>query len=207
MGHQFGDSPQQADAILAADRQIGMIWSSCRQREEQFNEDWLIIITTDHGRDAGTGKNHGGQSDRERTTWIATNSTRLNDRFQQLPGIVDIMPSICNHMDLPLPDKVKQEMDGIPFIGTVDVADLEAEKKGDQIVLHWKNLSKSKSDKLEIYMASTNHFKEGGEDLYKKAGEVELGQEKYALTFEPGSKFYKILVKAPHNWANVWLVD
>lgn len=207
MGHQFGDSPQQTDAVLAADRQIGMIWSSCRQREEQFNEDWLIIITTDHGRDAATGKNHGGQSDRERTTWIVTNSTQLNDRFRQLPGIVDIMPSICNHMNLPIPDKVKQEVDGIPFIGTADLADLRAEKKGDQIVLHWKNLSKSKSDKLEIYIASTNHFKEGGEDEYKKAGEAELQQENYTLKYGPGSKFHKILVKAPHNWANVWLVD
>ena len=207
MGHQFGDSPQQTDAVLTADRQIGKIWSSCRQREEQFNEDWLIIITTDHGRDANTGKNHGGQSDRERTTWIATNSTQLNDRFRQSPGIVDIMPSICNHMNLPIPDKVKQEMDAIPFIGAADVADLQAEKKGNQIVLHWKNLSKSKSDKLEIYTTNTNHFKEGGEDEYKKAGEVELQQEKFNLKSEPGPKFYKILVKAPHNWANVWLVD
>jgi hypothetical protein len=25
-------------------------------------EDWLFIITTDHGRDSINGKNHGGQS-------------------------------------------------------------------------------------------------------------------------------------------------
>lgn len=34
------------------------------------NEDWLIIITTDHG---GIGRSHGGQSYEERTIWMATN--------------------------------------------------------------------------------------------------------------------------------------
>ncbi len=37
-------------------------------------EDWLFIITTDHGRNSINGKEHDYQSDRERTTWIITNN-------------------------------------------------------------------------------------------------------------------------------------
>ncbi|MEJ0030463.1 MAG: alkaline phosphatase family protein [Bacteroidota bacterium] len=82
MGHRFGDSDQFYNAILNADQQIKKIWDSIKLREQTFNEDWLIVVTTDHGRSADTGKNHGGQSDRERTTWIVTNSTKLNEHFK-----------------------------------------------------------------------------------------------------------------------------
>jgi hypothetical protein len=37
------------------------IWQAIKEREKNFNEDWLIVITTDHGRDVETGKHHGGQ--------------------------------------------------------------------------------------------------------------------------------------------------
>ncbi|MFZ5999749.1 MAG: alkaline phosphatase family protein, partial [Bacteroidota bacterium] len=82
MGHRFGDSPQFYDAVKKADAQIGKIWSAVKEREEKAGEKWMIVITTDHGRTAENGKGHGGQSDRERTVWIATNQSPLNDRFQ-----------------------------------------------------------------------------------------------------------------------------
>jgi predicted AlkP superfamily pyrophosphatase or phosphodiesterase len=69
MGHAFGDSPQFHDAVMEADQRIGKIWSVIQEREKLHGEDWLLIITTDHGRSAKDGKGHGGQSDRERTTW------------------------------------------------------------------------------------------------------------------------------------------
>ena len=61
MGHTYGDSPQMYDAVEVADQQIGKIWTAIQQREKKLDEEWLIIITTDHGRDAATGKDHGGQ--------------------------------------------------------------------------------------------------------------------------------------------------
>lgn len=73
MGHLYGDSPQYSDAIKKADEQVGKIWKAIQSREANTKEQWMIVITTDHGRDAETGKNHGGQSDRERTVWISTN--------------------------------------------------------------------------------------------------------------------------------------
>jgi hypothetical protein len=73
-------------------------------------------VTTDHGRDAATGKSHGGQSARERTTWIATNSQNLKERFSDTPAVVDILPSIVNHLKLAVPSKIADQLDGQPFI-------------------------------------------------------------------------------------------
>jgi predicted AlkP superfamily pyrophosphatase or phosphodiesterase len=116
VAHRFGDSPELSAAIRLVDSQIGAVWASIKQRRTQYNEDWLILVTTDHGRDAETGQEHGGQSDRERTTWIATNSQRLDDSFFQNPGIVDIMPSLADHLGLKIPEPVRAELDGKSFI-------------------------------------------------------------------------------------------
>jgi hypothetical protein len=207
MGHRFGDSPQFYDAIKNADNQIKKIWEAATLREEKFNEEWLIVITTDHGRNAETGKDHGGQSDRERTTWIVTNSKNLNGRFKQSPGVVDILPSIFNHMRISVPDDTNREIDGVPFIGTIDLADLTAEKKGDTIMLHWKNFSENTTDKAEVFVTETNDFKEGKTDDYQKTGEVLLSQESYNFTVLNNSAFFKVLVKGPHHYANVWITD
>ena len=205
MGHRFGDSPQFYEAIKNADKRIKKIWDAMKLRENKFDEDWLLIITTDHGRDAATGKDHGGQSDRERTTWIATNSKQLNDRFKQGPGIVDILPSIFNHMNLSVLDNVKKEVDGVPFIGSIDLADLTAEKKDNTIALRWKSFARNKTDKMDVYVTETNRFKEGGVDEYQKIGEVSVQQENYNFPIKGNASFFKVLVKAPHHCANVWI--
>ena len=97
-------------------RKPNTIWNSVKSRQVTHNEDWLFIVTTDHGRDFATGKNHGGQSERERTTWIATNSKNLNSRFSSSPAVVDILPSIANHLQLSIPDDIFSQLDGQSFI-------------------------------------------------------------------------------------------
>ena len=92
-------------------------------------------MTTDHGRNATTGKDHGGQSDRERTTWIATNSKDLNERFKQSLGIVDIFAFRFHSYAIVNPDEVAEEIDGVPFIRPIDLAELIAEKNGNSITL------------------------------------------------------------------------
>jgi len=76
----------------------------------------MILITTDHGRDANTGKGHGFQTERERTIWIVTNSDRLNSHFNELPAIVDILPSIATHLQLDMPANIQDQLDGRSFI-------------------------------------------------------------------------------------------
>jgi predicted AlkP superfamily pyrophosphatase or phosphodiesterase len=206
MGHTFGDSPQFHDAIITADKQIGKIWQAIKQREKEFEEDWLIIITTDHGRDAETGRDHGGQSDRERSTWIVTNAGQRNSHFDQHPGIVDIFPSICYHLRLQIPDHIRREVDGVPFLGTVDLTELKAQMNG-KIMLTWKIPDKNKAEKAEIFVSKTNYFKTGGQDEYEKAGEVSIQQENFEIELNSMSDFYKILVKTPSQYANVWVTE
>lgn len=116
IGHRFGDSPEQVSAVQRADDQVGRISKAVQARRNAFDENWLIIVTTDHGRDAATGRGHGGQSERERTTWIATNSAQLRDLSGDLPAVVDILPSLARHLELEMPANIRGQLDGEPFI-------------------------------------------------------------------------------------------
>lgn len=118
MGHKYGDSPQFYKAVGIMDGQMGRLWEAIQYREKNFNEDWEFWITTDHGRNAETGKGHGGQSTRERTTWIVTNAQDLNDNFKSgKSAIVDILPSIAQFLNINIPHDQKMELDGVPLTG------------------------------------------------------------------------------------------
>ena len=116
VGHARGDSPEFDDAVEVMDRLVGTVWSAVQARAAGHDEDWLILVTTDHGRDVETGKDHGGQSERERTTWMVTNSQRLSPRFYERPAIVDIYPSLARHLEISLPSSVATGLDGRSFI-------------------------------------------------------------------------------------------
>lgn len=116
VAHQYGDGPEFAAAVRLIDSQIGAIWASIKERRASHDEDWMLVVTTDHGRDAQTGKEHGDQSDRERNIWIVTNSQKLDDNFFANPGIVDIMPSLADHLRLEIPGPVRAQLDGRSFM-------------------------------------------------------------------------------------------
>ena len=117
VAHGYGDSDEFTSAIQRADNRVGKIWKAILQREKNFYEDWLVVITTDHGRDAETGKDHGYQSQRERTIWVTTNSRDLNTNFGERTAIVDILPSITTHLHIPIDEPIKSQLDGRSFIG------------------------------------------------------------------------------------------
>ena len=56
------------DAIALADQNVGMLVDAIRARPSHATEDWLVLISTDHGRRADGG--HGGDSPEEMTTFI-----------------------------------------------------------------------------------------------------------------------------------------
>ena len=116
VGHEHGDSPELDQAVVVMDARLSMVWSAVQARQKAFGEDWLVIVTTDHGREALTGRSHGGQSERERTIWIATNSQRLTPDFYSMPAIVDIYPSIATHLGITIPEQVARHLDGASFI-------------------------------------------------------------------------------------------
>jgi len=116
VAHRYGDGSEMTAAVRFMDDQVGRIWSAVRQRQQASNEDWMVIVTTDHGRDADTGRGHGGQTERERTTWIVTNGASLNARFAETPAIVDILPSIAAYMRLDIPAAIQEQLDGHSFV-------------------------------------------------------------------------------------------
>ncbi|MFN8334241.1 MAG: alkaline phosphatase family protein [Cyclobacteriaceae bacterium] len=204
MGHRYGDSPETRDAIQKADTQIGRIWNAIQAREKQFGEEWMIVITTDHGRDAATGHNHGGQSDRERTTWITTNVNNLNAHFTETPGAVDIAPSILSFMKIGVPKEVSNEMDGVSFTGPVSVSNLKASRQDKKVLLTWNVLNAK--GKAEIRITATNNFKTGTPDVYKTVGTVAVKQGRFEFVLpDSASAFQKIMLVAPDNTINVWL--
>lgn len=72
-GHDTGFGNQNEDYIAGCknDDAYGYdIVKAIESRSTYAEEDWLIIISTDHG---GTNTSHGGQSVFERSTWLAMN--------------------------------------------------------------------------------------------------------------------------------------
>jgi len=206
MGHMYGDSPQFEAAITKLDLQLGKLYDAIEYRRTNNNEDWLMIVTTDHGRDEKTGKNHGGQSTRQRSTWMVSNYPKLNNYASYYePAIVDIMPSIVNFMGLTLPKTVAWEVDGTSLINEVSIANLKANYIHGQIDLSWKALEKIGN--VKVWLSTTNYFKTGKTDDYKLIAEVPVGQKHVLLDVTKfPSKFYKIVLEAPKNTVNRWLV-
>ncbi|HRG08386.1 MAG TPA: alkaline phosphatase family protein, partial [Cyclobacteriaceae bacterium] len=141
---------------------------------------------------------------RERLTWITTNSKKLNSHFNDTPAMVDIMPSIANHLNLTIPKSTKEELDGVPFIGALDFSALKASREAEEILIGWK-LENQALDSLEVYITTTNNFSTGSTDQYQKVKTV--AARELSFRFKPAVKsgFYKVLVKSPTQYLNVWV--
>ena len=204
MGHRHGNSEQLTDAVKKIDSQIERIWAAIQYREKSFNEDWVIYITTDHGRETN-GYHHGGQTERERTTWIFTNAQNLNARFKQLPAVVDIMPSIARFLNVKIPRERMMEIDGVPLIGKLSATNAGTEFFSDSIKVTWEVIDKN--GKAKIWVTTTNHFKTGGKDKYQLMAEVPVSQEAASIDVKKmPSKFYKVAIEMPYNFLNRWVV-
>jgi hypothetical protein len=87
-GHSSGFSPSNAaymNAITQVDTWIGEVMTALKSRPTYNEEDWLVLIVTDHG---GLGTSHGGNSDEERHIWwVATgNNVKHQQIFAEDPG-------------------------------------------------------------------------------------------------------------------------
>jgi predicted AlkP superfamily pyrophosphatase or phosphodiesterase len=205
MGHRYGDSPQFYEAVKMMDAQIGKILDAIAWRQKKYKEHWLLLLTTDHGRSEKNGKDHGGQSPRQRTTWMATSYANLNAYAQRYPvAIVDILPSVSRFMHFPLPEEILREIDGVPFIGEVSVANLKADYFQDQIDLSWSALETA--GKVKVWISTTNHFREGQPDHYRLMGEFPVNQKHALISVKDmPSGFYKVVLEGEHNMINTWI--
>jgi hypothetical protein len=205
MGHRHGNSSFLTDAVLILDKQIGRLWEAIQYRQKNFNEDWQIYVTTDHGRETN-GYGHGGQSVAERTTWIATNAKRLNNYFfSGGAAIVDIMPSIASFLKVNIPRNALMEIDGVPLIGPLSATNAIASFANGVISLRWK--VQNPKGVAKIWLATTNGFKSGLVDEYQLVREVPVanGRTTIDVTGHPPG-FYKLAIEMPHNFLNTWVI-
>jgi predicted AlkP superfamily pyrophosphatase or phosphodiesterase len=205
MGHRHGNSSYLDNAVLMLDKQVHKIWQAIQYRQQNFKEDWELYITTDHGRDS-SGYNHGGQSPRERTTWIVTNAKGLNKRFtKEQPAIVDIMPSMARFLQINIPHEQLMEVDGIPLTGKLSATNAKAILSKNKIIVSWKAIDKT--GKAKIWLATSNSFKTGGRDKYQLMTTIPVGMQKAIIDVKnTPSSFYKVVIEMPFNMLNRWIV-
>ncbi len=84
-------------AIETADRQVGVLLDAVRARTTYDQEDWLIISSTDHGRDDEGG--HGGESEKELTIYYLVSGASAA-ALQRPAEIVDVACTAMTHLGL-----------------------------------------------------------------------------------------------------------
>ena len=203
--HMYGNGSYFDEYILKAGEQIDRVWQAVKYRQKAFGEDWMIIVTTDHGRTVN-GHGHGGQSLRERTTWIATNQ-KVTKRFKEgKAAMVDINPTVCEFLGMEVPQQVRWERDGIPFYGKPEeIRDLDVINYDREVFLRWTAVKKNAQ--VSVYAAPANEYKTTGKENWIHLGDLKAGEEEFRYDLDKigDSKLYKFVVSGDHMSLNRWL--
>jgi Type I phosphodiesterase / nucleotide pyrophosphatase len=96
-GHLWGAvAPEYAEWLQAVDGWLGELLDAVTARRTYPDEDWLVLVTTDHGHlDEG---GHGGYTDAERSTFVIATGDLRDDTVQ-----VDVAATALHHMGVDLP--------------------------------------------------------------------------------------------------------
>jgi hypothetical protein len=98
VAHEHGGlSPEYFAAIAVADAQVGELIRAIRDRPTYSREDWLILVSTDHGhRDEG---GHGGESPEERGVFYLVSGPSVAGAAGDLqPDLVDVAVTALAHL-------------------------------------------------------------------------------------------------------------
>ncbi|WPR77228.1 alkaline phosphatase family protein [Algoriphagus sp. NG3] len=205
IGHRFGDGPETDLAITYSDRQVGRLWEAIKYREKHHSEDWMILVTTDHGRSAQDGREHGGQTERERGIWMVTNLKDLNPYFKSgKASMVDIAPTIFRYLDLEVPAIHRYEWDGIPLIGQISFSQVTLGEEGSETLLKWEPYDSE--GEVKIGFSESNKFRLSGEpDSISWIDKIPVGWGKFKLPKELAEKErFKLVLEGEDNSGNVW---
>lgn len=129
VGHIDGFGETYDEEIRASDAALGELLAAVDAREAAHDEDWLVIVSTDHGRLLPLGKDHGEQSVPEKTIFIKMNKegntsfkTEMTDVPNQddeglyaFPSQTAITPTILRHLQIDIKDE--WELADSPLLG------------------------------------------------------------------------------------------
>ena len=131
-GHSSCFGSAYNNSIETADRQIGEMMAAIDSKVATTGDNWLILITTDHGRDS-RGCGHGSQTTEEKTIFIASNQA-LNSEFTTpvsnientdfgglygYPSQASLTPTALRHLGIE--PQISWQLDGIPLNGALAV--------------------------------------------------------------------------------------
>jgi predicted AlkP superfamily pyrophosphatase or phosphodiesterase len=114
-GHQKGfhrSVPEYVQAIHKADEHVGEVLAALRSRPNFKDENWLILVGTDHG---GRGTGHGGgrESTEVNTVWLVVSGDAAKPgKIEGRTNQVDLVPTALTHLGVPIDPKWK--LDGQP---------------------------------------------------------------------------------------------
>jgi hypothetical protein len=116
VGHAHGTvGPEYRAAIEWADGRIGMLVDAIRRRPTFEDEDWLVLVSTDHGQtDAGS---HGGESAVERTVFFVASGGAARATAEGEVRIVDVAATALAHLGVAI--EPAWALDGRP-VGLAD---------------------------------------------------------------------------------------
>ncbi len=101
-GHDTGfdpNNPAYISAIETIDGHIGELVSACRARAERDDEDWLVIVTTDHG---GEGTSHGAQDAANQTVWLVVAGSGVQPGELSEATQMDVHPTLLHFLGIEL---------------------------------------------------------------------------------------------------------
>ena len=157
-GHSSGFGNAYNQSIQTTDGYIGELLNAI----SQSHHDWLVLITTDHGRQPVTGYNHGGQTKEEKTIFIASNKP-LNEEFNSIasgldnndysglyghPSQASLTPTALKYLNVEI--NKDWHLDGIALTGDAGVRKLMTAKNSNQDIVWYSN----ESQNIDIYRNS-----------------------------------------------------
>ncbi|QQS08198.1 MAG: alkaline phosphatase family protein [Phycisphaerales bacterium] len=101
-GHGFGFSPTVPEYIAtieATDARVGAVMAAIQARPTYANEDWLVIVVSDHG---GSGTSHGANIPEHRTVALVVSgdSTDSGTTIPTPTTIADVSPTVMAFLGL-----------------------------------------------------------------------------------------------------------
>jgi endo-1,4-beta-D-glucanase Y len=124
-GHGFGywpNEPQYLSKVEEIDDLVGVVLTSIASRPDFAREDWLIVVSTDHG---GTrGGSHGNDTPEERTIpFIVSGRNVTQGDLSEDTKLVDVAPTILSHMGLTVPAEFDGHVVGKTVLPAPDLLD------------------------------------------------------------------------------------
>ncbi|RWU25722.1 hypothetical protein DM813_06515 [Pseudomonas alkylphenolica] len=148
IGHDSCFGQAYNDALQVVDNQLGQLLDAVEARaQSKPEEDWLVIVSTDHGRDT-LGCGHGAQSEQEKTLFIASNKAmnaelmnpsapEANPGPNNLYGYANqasLAPTVLRHMGIAL--QPSWRLDGTPLLGETGVRKARADESSARLLWH-----------------------------------------------------------------------